>query len=282
MYALFVLGRMDEAIRVARDAQTAAGDDRSVAANTAIVSPYAWLLMMRGLIVDWTGDFADAERCLQAALSAAREGKDFETEAWTRMICVGHCELTGDAEHALAHARQAVDLVERAGGAFSRGLAQQYLGVAHILRAEWDEAVHALELARALHTAGRPGWEEEPLVVAMLARARLGQGEVAAARALADEAVRLAVLGRTATWELHARHQRARALLAGRDADRRPEAERELRRALDVAVEIGAHAFEPRLRATLAEVGSATERGPALHRELAEAHRGGASALRSV
>jgi tetratricopeptide (TPR) repeat protein len=200
------------------------------------------------------GDFPESERSLEEALCAAREANDFETEAWTHMFVVNHCELVQEAGPALAHARQAVELAERAGGAFSRGLAQQYLGIAHVLREEWDEAVRALERARAFHRENEVGWEEEPLVAAMLARARLGQGDAAAAQVLADEAVRLATLGRTAIWELHARHQRALAALAGDEPDRLTVADTELRRALDLAASTGAHGFEPRLQLTLAEV----------------------------
>jgi tetratricopeptide (TPR) repeat protein len=200
------------------------------------------------------GDFPESERSLEEALCAAREANDFETEAWTHMFVVNHCELVQEAGPALAHARQAVELAERAGGAFSRGLAQQYLGIAHVLREEWDEAVRALERARAFHRENEVGWEEEPLVAALLARARLGQGDAAAAQVLADEAVRLATLGRTAIWELHARHQRALAALAGDEPDRLTVADTELRRALDLAASTGAHGFEPRLQLTLAEV----------------------------
>src|SRR5207249_3315221 len=88
------------------------------------------------------------------------------------------------------------------------------------------------------------------MVVAMLARARLGQGDVAAARALADEAIRRATAGHTQIWELHARHQRALAALAGDEPDGLSVAETELRRALALAVDTGAKAFEPRPRST--------------------------------
>ena len=108
------------------------------------------MLMMRGALEAWMGDLASAKSNLEAALTAARDGNDFETEAWTHMMLVSHCELAQDAGPALAHARQAVELAERAGGAFSRGLAQQYLGLAHVQLEIAGVAVLALDLAQVL------------------------------------------------------------------------------------------------------------------------------------
>jgi tetratricopeptide (TPR) repeat protein len=170
------------------------------------------------------------------------------------MMLVAVGELADAPEGVLAHAREAVAIAELAAGAFSRGLAQQFLGIAHVVRSEWDDAIAALEHALSIYRERDVGLEEESMSLAFLARAHLGRGDAAAALAAADDAVRLASGRGTKAWEMHARHQRARALLAMEGKSAVAAAVEEIERALALVEKTGGRSFEPRLRRELAEL----------------------------
>jgi hypothetical protein len=170
------------------------------------------------------------------------------------MMLVAVSELADAPEGALTHARQAAAIAERAAGAFSRGLAQQFLGIAHVVREEWDEAVGALNDALRIYRERDVGLEEESMSLAFLARAQLGRGDAAAARAAADEAVRLACERGTKLWEMYARHTRARALLAAEGPSAAAAAAHEIECALALVAKTGGRSFEPRLHRELAEL----------------------------
>jgi tetratricopeptide (TPR) repeat protein len=213
------------------------------------VSPYAWLLLMRGVLQGWTGDLVSGKRTLNQALQMGRDDQDPETEAFSHMMLVLLAELAGAPDGVLEHARQGVEIAERSGGPFWQGLAQQSLGIAHVLRGEWDAALAALERALSIYRERNVGLEAEPMSVAFLARAYLGLGDARAALAAAEKAIVLACERGTKGWELYARHHRARALLAAEGG--RAAAAEELERALALVAITGAQAFEPRLRRDL-------------------------------
>jgi tetratricopeptide (TPR) repeat protein len=209
---------------------------------------------MRGLLQGWTGRLGGAKRNLEQAIQVAGEDGDAETEAWAHMMLVAVGELADAPEEVLAHAREAVAIAEVAAGTFSRALAQQFLGIAHVVRREWDHAVAALERALSIYRERDVGLEEESMSLAFLARARLGRGDAAAALAAADEAVRLASRRGTKAFEMHARHRRARALLAIGGRSAAAAAGDEIQRALALVEKTGGRSFEPRLHRELAEL----------------------------
>jgi tetratricopeptide (TPR) repeat protein len=248
VYSLFVRGELREALAATEEGLQLAGEERALGSAAAIVSPYGWLLLMRGLLRGWTGSVGSGTRALEQALQIAHDDQDAETEAFAHMMLVALADMADSAAGVLEHARLGVDVADRSGGAFWQGGGQQWLGVAHILRDEWDDALAAITRALSIYRERDVGLEAEPLAVALLARAHLGRGNVEAALAAAEEAIALACARGTKGFELYARHSRARALLAAGGRRRVDAAAHELERALTLVDITGASAFESRLR----------------------------------
>jgi class 3 adenylate cyclase/tetratricopeptide (TPR) repeat protein len=260
VYSLVMLGDLREAVAVTEEGLRLAGDSHVLGSASAIVSPYAWLLLWRGLLQGWTGSLDEGKLAIEQALEIARDDEDPETEAFSHMMLVRLGELAGNPEGVIEHARAGVEIAERAGGAFWRGNAHQCLAIAHVLRGEWDDAVVAVEHALALSRRRDVGREGEPMSLAFLSRAHLGRGEAGAALAAADEAVALARSCGTKGWELYARHHRALALVAVEGARGAGAAAVELERALELVEVTGARGFEPRLRRELASLAAGAGR----------------------
>jgi hypothetical protein len=93
-----------------------------------------------------SGRLFEARAAGERALQASREEGDIENQLWTHTVLVQVAELAmADGGLALAHARSACELAEGAGGIFSQVLARAALGVAHLLREDWEPAIEAIE-----------------------------------------------------------------------------------------------------------------------------------------
>jgi adenylate cyclase len=143
--------------------------------------PHTWLLMMRGGIRIETGDLHGAERDLGQALGEARRLGEVEIVGWCHEMIGYHARWLGDLDGSLAHARQAVEIAERMGSAFSQASAYGTLGLAHRYRGEWSEArsalEHALEVIRERRTFLH--WEAASLSQLAEVDAAEGRGELA-------------------------------------------------------------------------------------------------------
>jgi hypothetical protein len=93
VYTLFARGDFREALAATEEGLRLAGEERTLGSAVAVVSPYAWLLLMRGLLQGWTGRLGEAKRNLEQAIQVAGEDGDAETEAWAHMMLVAVGEL---------------------------------------------------------------------------------------------------------------------------------------------------------------------------------------------
>src|SRR5207237_716349 len=59
------------------------------------------------------------------------------------------CDLLGEAEQALVHARRAIECAEAGGSTWLRALARSALGHAYVANRRWPEAIEALTAALA-------------------------------------------------------------------------------------------------------------------------------------
>jgi class 3 adenylate cyclase/tetratricopeptide (TPR) repeat protein len=254
VYALHALGRYPEVLDLLEEAVELLPDDPGAGGGLTLVCPYAWLLSWQAASRAATGALGEAFAGYERALALSREYGDFETESWTHMSIVQAMQLAGGGDEALTHAQQAREIAERAGGAFSVGLAWRYLSIAHLLREEWGEAIDAAERAISIWRPRRVGLEAEPHALTMLARAQLGNGELERATLTAQQAVSLAVRRRTAGHELEARLALVQGLLASRGVAAGPAVSEQLRRAQSLVAATGARTLEPRIHAELAEL----------------------------
>jgi class 3 adenylate cyclase/tetratricopeptide (TPR) repeat protein len=273
VYALHALGRYPQVLDLLEEAVELLPDDPGAGGGLTLVCPYAWLLSWQAAARAATGSLTEAFAGYERALALSREYGDFETESWTHMSMVQAAQLAGGGDEALTHAQQAREIAERAGGAFSVGLAWRYLSIAYVLREEWAQAVDAAQRAISIWRPRRVGLEAEPHALTMLARAQLGGGDPERARLTAQEAVSLAVRRRTAGHELEARLALVQALLASRGVAAGPAVNDHLRRAQSLLATTGARTLQPRVHAELAELARLQGDSETRERELVTARR---------
>jgi tetratricopeptide (TPR) repeat protein len=179
----------------------------------------------------------------------------------------------GEPEEALAHAQQALEIAERIGYAINRAWAWLCLGLAEQMRGEWRRAIEAVERAHAIARERRTGVELDGWRLALLSESHLRVGEIQRARALAAEALEIARAQGNAWNERHASLALARVLLRSAGATARAQTGAALARALELARETGAKAFEPLVHVELAELAHQSGDHEGRERELREAHR---------
>jgi tetratricopeptide (TPR) repeat protein len=272
-YALFMLGRLREALAtIERGLELAAGDAR-LGADTLFVSPYAWSIMTRSFLLAYLGRLPEAGEGLDSAMQLARGHGDVEVLGYAHVNRAWLARQTGEVESALEHAGQAVDIAERMGNAYARTQAYSCLALAHLSLGEWDEAVETGEQSLAISHERRTGVQFEPWTMATLAEAYLARGEGPRARATAEQAVALARESHIKVFEPITLLSLARVLLALEGAGARAEVKAALSRALALAKEMDARSEEPLVHVELGELARLTGDDAGLEQELREAHR---------
>src|SRR5215211_470867 len=272
-YALFMLGRLREALAtIERGLELAAGDPR-LGADTLFVSPYAWSIMTKSFLLAYLGRLKDAANGLDSAMQLARDQGDVEVLGYAHANRAWLARQTGEVESALGHARQAVDIAERMGNAYARTQAYSCLALAHVSHEEWDEAVEAGEQSLAISRERRTGLQFLPWTMATLGEAYLARGDGSRARTTAEDAVALARERHLRLLEPITLLSLARVLLASEGARARAEVKASLSRALVLAKEMEARSEEPLVHVELAELARAIGDDAGREEELREAHR---------
>ena len=137
--------------------------------------------------------------------------------------------------------------------------ARLFIGAAHLLEGNYDEAIAAIREAKTIATPEMIGPNQYLMVLARLAEACLGKGNRQRALELSAEAVKRAEGGRR-LGSVEAHHARARVLIATsaeRDAD---EIVRLLDRAAEIADRCGGKVYEPAIRESRAALARAIGR----------------------
>src|SRR5215211_5112227 len=272
-YALFMLGRLREALAtIERGLELAAGDPR-LGADTLFVSPYAWSIMTKSFLLAYLGRLKDAANGLDSAMQLARDQGDVEVLGYAHANRAWLARQTGEVESALGHARQAVDIAERMGNAYARTQAYSCLALAHVSHEEWDEAVEAGEQSLAISRERRTGLQFLPWTMATLGEAYLARGDGSRARTTAEDAVAFARERHLRLLEPITLLSLARVLLASEGARARAEVKASLSRALVLAKEMEARSEEPLVHVELAELARAIGDDAGREEELREAHR---------
>jgi tetratricopeptide (TPR) repeat protein len=197
----------------------------------------------------------------------ARECGDVE------VVGICHCNaayieyFAGESEASLRHARAAVEVIERTGGAYFLAFAWFLRGLAESLCGEWQLAIDAMERTHAvLDTA-----PELQAVLAVLGEAYMHVGDAERARTTIDAAIAEAhthghVFGETLGTLSLASFLAA----AGAPAD---DVNAALERVSQLAAETGAVIFDPRVELVRADLAARTGDEAARERALREARR---------
>jgi len=191
-YSRWVLGHPAESLASIEEGIALGAEDHAIGGGLGLLCPYAWCLMMRGVVLSSMGYVEEAEASFERALKVARDQGDTETEGWAQMTYVWIAHASGKAEQALAHATQGYEIAERMGSTFSRVWATYYLGYARHMVGGSQEGAALIDRSVEVGREARTALEFESQRLAALSEARLGAGDPAGALEAAEESVQLA------------------------------------------------------------------------------------------
>jgi adenylate cyclase len=158
-------------------------------AGTPVPGPLVALLnQARGLALTQMGRFDEAGQALERARQlAAQAGNELRLQMANCLLAQNE-SYRGDAARVLDYARQAVDLAERVGNPGGLALGHLFYGEALVLEGRFEEAQQVL--GRGLDCADQGGVRLfRPGILHALANALAGLGRAEEAVALANEAV---------------------------------------------------------------------------------------------
>ena len=272
-YALWCTGEYRESVAIFDRAIELADGDPTVGAGITFGCPYALCHALKGLNLGELGELEEARRLLEQSRKIAREQGDIEMVGFSHLWSSWLAYFQGEPEAALSHAQQGLEIAERIGSSLSRAWAWFSLGLAEEMRGEWRRAIEALErsveIARESSTAG----ERDAMRLALLGESYLGIGDLERARALVEEGLEIGHARGHRSHEIHASLALARVLLGSAGPAARAEIEAALARALELARDTEAKAFEPLVHVELAELARQSGDEEGRERELREAHR---------
>ncbi|HXC53492.1 MAG TPA: adenylate/guanylate cyclase domain-containing protein [Candidatus Limnocylindrales bacterium] len=268
-YACLLAGKLRTALQLTREVIESMGEELP----KAEVSLADWLFMtgFSGLVLTYLGRVPEAGRIIQRCHDLAVEAGDAGSTNIMRGFGVTHAWFTGDGVTAWQHARAQVEFAERIASPAMRAGAYDSLGVAQLLRGEWEEAVRSLETALSIARETGTFLQAEALVLANMADAYRGCGDLDRAIDVAREAVEVARTRRTLMHECRASLFLGRALLARGLGSDLVEAEHALHDALEIVHRTEARAYEPFVRAERAALAAARADDTWHRREIAHA-----------
>jgi class 3 adenylate cyclase/tetratricopeptide (TPR) repeat protein len=268
--ALEFAGRLKEALTASNlvlDTEAVGGEESASRLATLV-----FLRIRRGHLWCYLGRFAEAERDLERGLEIARSIDNAELAYWAHSGQVVSALLRGDGAAILTAASRCLELAEKLDLPFLRSNAQEVLGVAHVLREEWGEAVETLERVLSMPAEGGVFRIDESTVYSYLAIARAGRGDAAGARCAAEKALSIAQQRGTPYQELQAWLALGWVILWAEGAGTTTELGHALERASELLRVTGAAGVEPLLRLEQAEMARLDGDGERHARRLRDAH----------
>jgi tetratricopeptide (TPR) repeat protein len=271
-YTLYLLGEYPEALAWCDRAIELAAGDPTIGA-VLVACPLAHALQQKSGILSDLGRLDEARELVERALRTAAEHGAIETAGWGHMFSVANAYRCGDAERAMLHAQESIEIAERIGDAFSRTWAWAWMGQAAVMGGHWDQAIDAIERAQAISTERRTAADAESWSLVWLAEAHHGRGDSEQATGLVRDAVVLAREREQPAAEIAAHVALAGILLAAQGLKAREEIDAALMRAQELVDATGAHGHEPAIHVELAELAHQNGDEAERERELSEAHR---------
>jgi len=241
VYPRVLPGRHEEALEGADRILELTAEDPQLGAGVIVTNPRAMATSFRALPLMSQGRLREARQALAEGAELCRRW-DRESLGWTHGY---HCLMAVyGAEPAAAdtvtHARQAVEIGEALGDAFSRAFSCGWLGVAHASVGELDQAERCFERALALIAERSVGLELEPLVRQWRAEGLAASGEPERAVAEVELALRLTEERGVRAYSPGVRHSLAGMLIERRGPGDAERAAALLEEAEGIAHEIGA------------------------------------------
>jgi class 3 adenylate cyclase/tetratricopeptide (TPR) repeat protein len=275
IYSLYLLGRARDGVRLADEQVRLTEEIRRTGADAVMgASPYADCRQLRIYMGALFGQLDEELTALESAIAFEAEEGEWEIEIFSRRAYAMTADLAGaEPDRALGHAREARRLAEERGGPLVQVVATEGVAVSHAQRGEWHLAIAAADEALDMCRSRRVPVPSAALVLATRARAQIGLGKFESARTDAAAAVTAAVRCGTRYYEVLARLEFARALLAEPVPLRPEQARTELDQAQSIVEALGLRALLPHIELARADLAQALGDGDAVRSALATARR---------
>jgi class 3 adenylate cyclase/tetratricopeptide (TPR) repeat protein len=268
-YACLLAGKLRTALRLCREVIESMGEESPRPGVT--FGDWIFMMSFSGLVLTYLGRLAEAGSILDKCLKLAIESGEVGSANACRGFGVTHAWFLGDGVTAMQHARVQIEFAERIASPAARTGAYDSLGVAHLLRGEFEDAVQCLESSLAIARETGTFLQAEALVLANMSDAYRGCGDLDRAIDVAREAVEVARARRTRMHECRASLFLGRALVARSGDHDLVEAEQALADAMAIVNRTEARAYEPYVRAELAALAAARSDDSLRRREMAHA-----------
>ncbi|ADB49036.1 adenylate/guanylate cyclase domain-containing protein [Conexibacter woesei] len=250
-YASWVAGSLTEAVETLDHALTLAGDDPATGSGISFVCPLGHAWQSRGQVVGYMGELEQARRDFDRGTELTREHDDPQTES----ACHANRALleatVGQIAAALRSAALGLAIAEPAGDTTHTIACSVPVAVADAAAGRVADALARAESDLATIREHGIGLYHEPLLLATIARSRLGLGAPDEALAAALEAVDIMNSRGLGTCALSAPITLAHVLLATQGAAAGERIETVLARAAQVARVSGAQVFQPLIQREL-------------------------------
>jgi adenylate cyclase len=270
--SLLFAGHWSEGLICAEEAMDRLARDQTIGTDVLGYNPYTWLASIRAIFLVWTGRVAESVQWFQRAIQRAREDHDLMLLGVVNGDYGGMYSEVGDPQVALPHARQGVELTEKAAGPQWRAFASVELGRVYLRLGLYAEAVTSLERSRTIIRESHTAFEIEPWAASPLAEAYAYTDEPDRALATAKEAVS-AARQRAPGLEPFTHLSLARVLLRTKGLTARGAIEGALEETSRLARQMGLKTFDAFVCIERSELARLSDDETTRQRELREAHR---------
>jgi class 3 adenylate cyclase/tetratricopeptide (TPR) repeat protein len=146
-YSAWCCGRVSEALESFQQAQRLAEGDPNAGFELSGFSAWTWSQHMQSMALNYLGRFDEAERASNAAIQLGRQHGQSENLGWALLTSfLGHLlrdELPEGVQDPRELAVQASEIAEEVGSNYSLTIAEAFLGHAHYLAGDFEQAVEA-------------------------------------------------------------------------------------------------------------------------------------------
>jgi tetratricopeptide (TPR) repeat protein len=273
VYSHFSAGRFNEAWEFVKEFLDQPPEEPRPGIDPSGLSAYAWMETVGRSVGSFMGMIDEGRLAQRRGIEIARALGDPHSLSWGCGFASYLAEFSGEIEGCLERCREGFEIAERMADSYSRAYSSGRLGVAHLVREEWGDAIECLNSALALARQHRTGLEAEAHWLSYLALAQLSLGRTDAAHEAACQAVAVAQQRGTRGYEIPARLAMARVLRQSEGSDAASEIHAALEHAQSLIHETGALSYRPFLHEEQAELSRVHGDEAKREHELREAHR---------
>jgi adenylate cyclase len=258
-HALWLSGRLREALQINVEATERAHEIVKADRQTLGFEPEIWLAGLRGRTLVMMGRREEAQPILDRILQLEPGQVNPIDHILPSMAYVDVAWAEGNVVLAREHADRAFVIAMTSGNPYNpylRVYAQACRGLSHIVAGQLGSAIEDLSEALRFARSQKAGLENVPRILADLANAYRMNGDNLKASSTVDEAIRVASERCARVPECLARIVRGKLLLQSTNDDERAEGSRELDRARALMHETGAILFEPFIEGNVPQDGN--------------------------